>query len=119
MAKNQKNNGGDRDGSVVGYQAKSQEDCTWTPLKVLFYKALKSLPEGRGTSKEIAAKSSGKVDAGHARHFGYHGVGAGYVKVERSEETRGFIFALTAAGRKLDPEKELAKSKEAKKEASE
>ena len=52
---------GPRDGSVVGYGAKSAEDCKWTDLKVEFYKALKKLPHG-GTSKEIAEKTARQME---------------------------------------------------------
>lgn len=98
------------DGTQVGYKAKSKADCKWTPLKVEFYKALKRIG-GEGTSEQIAKASKGKINAGHARHFGYHGVGGGYTKVEQQEDVRGFTFCLTAKGRSVDPDAMLKKER--------
>jgi hypothetical protein len=102
------------DGTVVGYAAKSQEDVKWTELKVAFYKAIKKVG-GAGTSAKIAKASNGKIHAGHARHFGYHGVGGGLIKVEEAggpnskEGDRGYVFVLTAKGKAIDPDAELKK----------
>lgn len=95
-------------GSVVGLAAKSQADCEWTPLKVEFYKALQRCG-GSGSSQEIAKASKGKIHAGHVRHFGYHGVGGGLVRVEKHEDQKGFVFILTAKGRKINLETVLTK----------
>ena len=94
-------------GKVVGFAAKSRADCAWTPLKVEFYRALRKL--GEGSSEQISRASNGKVDTGHARHFGYHGVGGGLVRVEPREDVRGFTFVLTTKGRALDLAKVLEK----------
>jgi hypothetical protein len=98
------------DGSKVGYEAKCKEDVKWSARKVAFFKALQKI--GTGSSAQIAEASKGAINAGHARHFGYHGVAAALVKVEQHEGTRGFSFTLTAAGRKVDGDKELAKQSE-------
>jgi len=105
-----------RKGNVVGFGAKSKADCRWSPLKVAFYKALKAAGGSAG-SADIATASKGKINAGHARHFGYHGVGGGLIKVERHEDVAGFVFTLTAKGRKVDPDAELAKELAAREKA--
>jgi hypothetical protein len=108
---------GSHDGSAVGIKAKSKQDVPWSKNKVAFYKALKRCNGGAGTSSEIASKSNGAINEGHARHFGYHGVGGGLVAIEEIEGVRGYSFKLTAKGRSLDPDAELKKQKEAKEKA--
>lgn len=105
-----------RDGSVVGFAAKSQQDVPWTAKKAAFYRSLKKIG-GTGTSTAIAKASNGKITAGNARHFGYHGVGSGLIKVETAggpnsseQVVRGFVFVLTAKGRKCDPDAELKRA---------
>jgi len=103
------------DGSVVGFKAKCAEDVKWSEKKVAFYSALKKIG-GSGTSVQIAKASNGKINAGNARHFGYHGVGGGLIKIAAPEDEnqRAFQFQLTAKGRALDYAAALAKQNEAK-----
>lgn len=98
---------GTHDGSAVGYRAKCQSDCRWNATRVEFYKSLRKV--GEGTAQQISKASNGKVSVGNCLHYGYHGVVPGLNRVEDREGVKGFVFVITAKGRKVDLDKVLEK----------
>lgn len=85
------------------------KDVRWSEKKVAFYKAIKKCADCSGTSEQIAAKSGEVLTSHTARHFGYHGVAGGLVKLDEEEGTRGYVFTLTAKGKNTDPVAEMKK----------
>lgn len=97
-------------GSNVGYGAKTKKDCRWNPTRVAFYKALRKIG-GSGEAAAISKASKGEVSLGNCLHYGYHGVTPGLNRVEQHEDVKGFVFVLTAKGKSIDLDKQLAKGK--------
>lgn len=94
-------------------------DLPWNEKKVLVFKLLKSskLPGGSGSAKQLVDLSNGKLTGRDVRHYCYHAKAGGLVKVEEAAEGQGtgYVFSLTAAGRKIEPEQAFKSQQEARK----
>lgn len=94
-------------------------DLPWNEKKVLVFKLLKSpkIPGGEASAKQLVDLSNGKLTGRDVRHYCYHAKAGGLVKVTEAPEGQGpgYVFSLTAAGRKIDPEQALKAQQEARK----
>ncbi len=92
-------------------------DLPWNEKKVMVFKALRNskLSGGEGTSADLIKLSGDKLTPRDVRHYCYHAKAAGLVNVKEPAEGNGYLFSLTAAGRKVDPDKAFKDQKEAKK----
>lgn len=86
-------------------------DVSWTERKIAIFtflrkaKAVKTL--SAMTSQEIAAKVNSKkltVTAAQVKHYCYHGMAGGLIKVVKVEGKRGNCFHLTSKGNKCKME---------------
>lgn len=99
------------------YGMDRSHDLPWCDKKVALFKVLKK--HGEGTATELANASGGSLSSRDVRHYAYHAKAAGLVAVnqyEKDEKTgkggaHQYYFSLTAAGKKLDPDKEFKKQK--------
>ena len=114
-----KKNKKDSSNQKAEYGLERDHDVRWNHKKVALFKILKK--KGEGTASELA-EASGEITARDVRHYGYHAKASGLVAINQYEldDKTGkggmnrYYFSLTAAGRKIDPERELKNQKEAK-----
>tara|TARA_R110002020_G_scaffold376130_3_gene587274 strand:- start:3307 stop:3675 length:369 start_codon:yes stop_codon:yes gene_type:complete len=82
-------------------------DTKWTDKKVSVFKALKALKafdSGSAKSAKVISKKAG-LETKDVRHYCYHAQASGLVKVVDVEDSRGYSFHLTKAGKEIDPVK--------------
>lgn len=96
-----------------------KKDLPWSDKKVSVLNGLKKLKAFNEQSAKGASEvaEAGGVTTRDVRHYCYHAKAGGLVEVyEAVEGSVGYRFALTAEGRKLDFDKELAKQAKAREE---
>lgn len=86
-------------------------DLPWSDKKVAIFKAMKKMGAVGATNSKSATDIAEKaqVTSRDVRHYCYHAKAAGLVGVHEMAEIRGYGFALTAKGEKVDPVAELKK----------
>lgn len=84
-------------------------DLPWNDKKVAIFKAMKKMGAVGATNSKSATEIAEKaqVTSRDVRHYCYHAKAAGLVGVHEMAEIRGYGFALTAKGEKIDPVAEL------------
>ena len=84
-------------------------DLPWNDKKVAIFKAMKKMGAVGATAARSAVDIAerAQVTSRDVRHYCYHAKAAGLVGVHEMAEIRGYGFALTAKGEKIDPVAEL------------
>ncbi len=109
---------------AVDHGTERDHDLPWNEHKVNLFKALKACKavgqENAVNGATVIAKSGGKLNGKHVRHYSYHAKAAGLIGlVTELEEGGGYGYYLTKKGAALDPVKELKAQEAAKKSKSE
>lgn len=84
-------------------------DLPWNDKKVAIFKAMKKMGAVGATNSKSATQIAEKagVTSRDVRHYCYHAKAAGLVGVHEMADIRGYGFALTVKGEKIDPVAEL------------